>query len=151
MNTEALQQLRRVVESAPDDLFHMRAVVERTSCGTARCAIGWAAVDPWFQENTRLPELIPPSYDRKGLPSLYALNELFDISSIDANNLFAGSISRYVNEHAVSKEEVLWNIDELLAGRETLPYCAAMPMFAHEGAVACAIAEHIWLGVDDAI
>lgn len=28
MNIEALQQLRRVVEDAPDELLHMRAVVE---------------------------------------------------------------------------------------------------------------------------
>ena len=44
-NIEALTQLRRVVEAAPEELFHMRAVVEHVDCGTRRCALGWAIIE----------------------------------------------------------------------------------------------------------
>jgi hypothetical protein len=136
MNTEALQQLRRVVQDAPDDLFHMRALVEESACGTARCAIGWAAVDPWFQANTRLPGWIPSSYAGAIFPTgrvWDALDAIFGISCSDTSNLFAGDLPMSAGKHAVSKTEVLWNIDELLAGRNALPYMATganVPVYA---------------------
>lgn len=134
MNIEALQQLRRVVQDAPDDLLHMRAVVEEAACGTARCALGWCIVDPWFQKNTAINDIYPIDYSRPGLVLDPGTQALFDISCQDANNLFGGNLGRSIDEHAVSKEEVLWNIDELLAGRHALPYAAAynraVPVYA---------------------
>ena len=128
MNIEALQQLRRVVDEAPEELLHMRSVVETASCGTARCAIGWCIVDPWFQRNTKILKIFSPlATDITRFPNGLdkALTEMFDISVEDMENLFAGDLSCYYDSaHAVSKDEVLWNIDELLCGRHALPYSA---------------------------
>jgi hypothetical protein len=74
MNVEALEQVIRVLDNVetqdkPFDLQHWvspiyedreirekgwfreRVRIERHQCGTAGCAIGWAAVDPWFVEH----------------------------------------------------------------------------------------------------
>lgn len=134
-NFEALRQLRRVVEAAPDDLLHMRAIVELAKCGTARCALGWAIIDPWFQQNTAINELIPANFRGQAISDLpdhqgghntwKSLSGIFGIGLDNTDNLFAGDIFQDTNEHAVSKAEVLWNIDELLAERDALPYRAA--------------------------
>lgn len=128
-NIEALKQLRRVVQNAPDDLFHMRAVVENASCGTARCAFGWALVDPWFQQNTEILDVGTVDLDEHGninycSMSFYGAANLFDVSDTDANNLFGGELNYGTEEHAVSKEEVIWNIDQLLNDKPALPYAA---------------------------
>ena len=62
---EALQQLYRVAEEAPEDLIHMRAIVEQVSCGTARCLLGWAIIDPWLQKNTTINDIIPADWSEK--------------------------------------------------------------------------------------
>jgi hypothetical protein len=142
-NIEALTQLERIVRDAPDEQFHMRAVVEEASCGTARCAIGWCIIDPWFQQNTRLNELLPETYDMVSLSvfnpltsdyyvsgddtRLYStafLADIFGIGYEDCNNLFAGNLSLEANAHAVSKEEVLDNIGRLIYGQGARPYKA---------------------------
>lgn len=117
-NIEALKQLRRVVENAPDDLLHMRAITEESSCGTAHCALGWAEVDPWFQDN--LPRI-------KGEEEYFDWAErIFGLSGANANKLFAGNASHSTPAHAISKAAVLWNIDELLAGRPPRSYRAVV-------------------------
>ena len=129
-NTEALTQLRRVVEAAPEELFHMRAVVEHVDCGTARCALGWAIIDPWFQANTRINEALPADYDRQqyltddGTEGV--LCEIFDIDEEDTSYLFAADLSVRVDPHAVPRRTVLANIDRLLAGKRAVKYKATL-------------------------
>ena len=128
-NTEALTQLRRVVEAAPEELFHMRAVVEHVDCGTARCALGWAIIDPWFQANTRINEALPADYDRQmylGYRTERVLCEIFDIDEKDTRYLFAAHLSVYVDPHAVPRRTVLANIDRLLAGKRAVKYKATL-------------------------
>lgn len=133
--TEALQQLYRVAEEAPEELLHMRAVVEKASCGTARCLLGWAIIDPWFQKNTIINDILPPDWNERILPSHKEsfLDEIFGINCEDTDNLFALNMHAYADEHAVSKDEVLWNLRELIAGNSALPYEATedyVPVYA---------------------
>lgn len=123
---EALRQLRRVVEMAPDDLLHMRSVVEKSGCGTARCAFGWCLVDPWFMTNTALKEFV--SWDSSYLPPPYKDEtwRVFGLSAADSINLFASDLASFSGAHSVSKAEVLWNIDRALEGEKTLPYRAVL-------------------------
>jgi hypothetical protein len=124
-NYEALRQLRRVVANAPSDRFHMRAITEQASCGTAHCAIGWAIIDPWFQQNTKLNDLIPADHKEQCSARLDELADLFGISTQDNDNLFALEMSTTVSPHAVRKGTVIKNIDRLLADQPTKPYAAA--------------------------
>ena len=123
-NKEALRQLRRVVAKAPKHSLHMNRVVDQSDCGTARCAIGWAAVDKWFQENTKLNELIDPGVTyQTNIGDIANIAGIFDISVDNATKLFGGGLSPYGNgPHDVSKKEVLWNIDRLLEGKPARSY-----------------------------
>jgi hypothetical protein len=118
MNEENLRQLRRVVEAAPEERFHMRSIAEMASCGTAFCALGWFALDPWARANTSIVSIVYAFY------SCLSAASLFGISEGEAEHLFGISLPGTCNPHCVTKAEVLWNIDELLAGRTTRPYAA---------------------------
>lgn len=128
-NIERLQQLRRVVEAAPDDRLHMRAWSERAECGTAYCAAGWAALDPWFQENTPILGVFEIT-ETKMVESLgnssIDLADLFGITSRDASALFATYSLCGIGPHAISKAEVLANIDRLIAGDSAKRYAATL-------------------------
>ena len=63
MNIPAMQQLIRVLKAVPPEHFQMASVAtlgkavqgpvtlkDLHTCGSAACVIGYAAVDPWFQE-----------------------------------------------------------------------------------------------------
>jgi hypothetical protein len=128
-NVEALQQLRRVMEAAPDDRIHMNSFSERAACGTAYCAAGWAAVDPWFQQNTAIPEIFAVNEDgtlsqRIG-DAFGALANVFDIYNDEADILFAAE-SGDIDDHAITKAEVINNIDALIAGGEPEVYDAIL-------------------------
>ena len=124
MNRQALIELARVVENAPDKLFNMHTFEYEYNCGTARCAAGWAAVDPWFQHNMARLAASP------AFPHTEALAAMFDISEEDANNLFGGDLSVYPYDRAgnllrdVTKLEVIANIKKILEGKPTVPYAA---------------------------
>ena len=45
MTIERLQQVVRVLEGLPSSVGFS---LDRWTCGTTACAIGWAARDPWF-------------------------------------------------------------------------------------------------------
>ena len=124
-NIEALKQLRRVAEEAPDDLLHMRAVVEVAECGTARCLLGWAIVDPWFREHSPLKE-VDANYEWKGFPggSVSDMRWFLNISARDARYLFADGIDPSSDPHGITKKEVLDNIDRLIAGEDAERYDA---------------------------
>lgn len=123
-NTERLTQLRRVINDAPEDRLHMRVLTEEATCGTAYCAMGWAIVDPWFRKHGITRSI----GNLCGHDSWYSMvanaADYFGIANEEAHWLFASGIESRSGAHSVSKAEVLWNIDELLAGRTTRPYRA---------------------------
>ena len=121
---ESLRQLRRVVEAAPVQLFHMDAFTHKTSCGTAHCAAGWAAIDPWFKERglrvTRYGDIQYLDFR----PSRYCypfrpLELFFTLNKLDTSRLFGGGLHR--GEY-VPKEKILKNIDCMLSGEKPLRY-----------------------------
>ena len=130
-NLQALQQARRLIEEVDEDRLHMHAVSEVASCGTAYCLAGWMAVDPWFREHTKMGQvpleisgLIPKN---KHLEALGLARETLDLDHDDAAALFAwnvGSAGDDTDPHAVTKYEVLANLDLLLAGRPAEFYAA---------------------------
>lgn len=131
-NCEVLQQLKRVVEDAPVHLFHMRAVVEISdTCGTARCALGWSIIDPWFQQNTRINEVLPSDFNEKKFQwKGDILLEVFGLTPQQFNDLFGCELSITKSyAHAVSRAEVLDNIDRLLSGEEPIRYPAVRSVF----------------------
>lgn len=131
MHKERLKELRRVVEAAPEERFEMKHFCTEASCGTAYCAAGWAAIDPWFQENTEILDIFDISIDDDGAyveekddgATFEYLAEMFDISPQDTTNLFGGNLFRY--SKTVPKGLVLKNIDSLLKGRKTSQYIVA--------------------------
>jgi hypothetical protein len=133
-NKEALRELRRVIEAAPDELLQMRALHEKCECGTAYCALGWAVQDPYFVEkfgrelqrkhgwtNGTAPGLLNLGFTRL----MEVTPAVFGIVQENANRLFASDINYYKGPYSVSKAEVLWNIDQLLAGKPPRYYEAA--------------------------
>ena len=120
----ALTELRRVCVNAPEHLFHMTNFVQEAPCGTARCLLGWAAIDPYFQRDVD-PIVSAGGKVKPFVNWLRTQNNVarhLGIGGKESALLFAGIICIYDDGHSVSKEEVLWNIDELIAGREVLPY-----------------------------
>jgi hypothetical protein len=124
-NVERLQQLRRVVNAAPDDRFHMAAWCDRSTCGTTYCAAGWAAVDRWFRENTSIDEIF--SVNAKGFVTVESedvfgdLAQLFGLTNESAFNLF-GLVPLSDDPHLVTKAMVIANIDALIEGRKARTY-----------------------------
>ena len=116
-NIQALRELHRVVLDAPDYLFHMRSFIEETHCGTARCAIGWACMDPWFAP--RFYPLVTVDYVSRTF-----LARFFGISMKELSHLIADDQTHSLNAHAISKAEVLWNICQLIRGKPSRPYRA---------------------------
>lgn len=152
MNRDLMLQLRRVAEAAPEHRLHMRNFCEsEAACGTAYCLAGFAAVDPWFRANTTINRILEVAeddetgellvYETGVLPEgvsktdeerVYALSatfvglgRLFDLRPADAYNLFGGGLDYAAGEHAVGKDEVLWNVDALLRGEAARPYAAS--------------------------
>lgn len=127
MHKKRLKQLRRVVAAAPDDRLHMARWCETADCGTAYCAAGWAAVDPWFRENTEIGTIFGVRDDGTIYPNslvwrpLSALARLFAISIHASCHLF-GNVPCSADPHAVTKAMVLANIDLILAGKPAQHY-----------------------------
>lgn len=118
-NVENLQQLKRVVRDRPDDQFDMVFLAKKTDCGTVACAIGSAAMDPWFLQNTPISSALSVAILPDGEVKMVIshdmddiLAELFDLCEEDIDNLF------YTNTTPgnVTKDMVLENIDRLIAG-----------------------------------
>jgi hypothetical protein len=128
MHVERLRQLRRVVTAAPADRFDMRrfCTVGR-SCGTAYCAVGWAALDPWFQKETPMSDYFDLMDHEQGTLVLAndnrncfrGLATIFDLDRFETEILFGTGLQF---GRKVSQAAVIANIDRLLQGEETIPY-----------------------------
>jgi hypothetical protein len=123
-NLECLRQLRRVVEAAPEDRFEMTIFSVSGKCGTAYCAAGWAAIDPWFREHTELGQVFRMCEDGtlnwgRNLELTPVLGRAFGLEEWDVDRLF-GMFVNWVGE--VTRQHVLANIDRLLAGEPARSY-----------------------------
>ncbi len=128
MNAERLKQLRRVCKAIKPEGLDMRFF----SCGTTHCLYGWAYLDSWFRANTNIVDML----DRKGEVVdhnvcgnmngfLSRAAAIFDITPTDAQYLFGIGLSpASVGKEAISKSEVLENIDRLIRGESAEPYNA---------------------------
>jgi hypothetical protein len=80
------RQLRRVISSLPEheanEHIVMQNWIQKTACGTARCAAGWAGIDPWFKKQgfrlleTGWPDLVFLPRD-KSKPSKYTWDAIY--------------------------------------------------------------------------
>lgn len=128
MHKKRLKQLRRVVEDAPDDRLHMRDWCDPVApCGTAYCAAGWAAIDPWFRANTEIEEIFEVDdaghvHRRAPVSACDRLAALFDINVDAAWKLFLSIPYGDADPHRVTKAMVLENIDRVLAGAKPVNY-----------------------------
>jgi hypothetical protein len=116
---ECLRQLRRVVEAAPEGRFDMSTLCDRGPCGTVHCAAGWAAVDPWFRENTELGRSFAVDRDGmfryRGRPA-EVLERAFGLDEGDVERLFFDA------DDDTTRADVLASIDHLFAGRPAPTY-----------------------------
>ncbi len=119
-----LSELRRVVENAPDELLSMSHFSKKVSCGTAHCAAGWAALDPYFTE--RGLSLTAHGglryYYYMSFDAFHDLAYLFKISVKASRKLFGCEPPQGDNWKNVKKEHVLANIDRMLAGKQPFRY-----------------------------
>jgi hypothetical protein len=144
-----LTKAREMLLALEPDKLHMRKVVDHADCGTAYCFAGWMVVNPWFRKHTTLGRYLAVQTDGEicltnaGMgvnaisdhnePALVAVIRVLGIEERDGENLTGCGLSSRGNPHSVSREEVLWNVDELLAGRAALPYRATgknVPVYA---------------------
>jgi hypothetical protein len=108
---EALQQVVRVLKSVQPEDFSL----EEWSCGTAFCAIGHAAQDPWFIERGFI--LSAPTECTSGCPAFvngalgwYSVHLFFNLSANNASYLFAAD--RYDSD--VTIENVVERIEAFI-------------------------------------
>jgi len=119
----------------------MRNFEEQAGCGTAHCLLGWAAVHPSFGPHILKAHRGPGETHARidWLSTGGTANDYLGISNEDSSRLFALDISTEVDQergqtaHDVSKAEVLWNLDELIAGRHCREYRAVDPDWEDEG------------------
>lgn len=121
-NIEALEQLKRVVADAPEGLFVMNRWSTYRACGTAHCAAGWAAVDPWFKRNTDIGRVFVETAEDFVIMTddWEVMAAIFGITEDDANRLFAYEITS--SGAKATKADVIANIDRLIAGEAAVSY-----------------------------
>jgi hypothetical protein len=69
MNRERLILLMDVLNNVPADHFNMNTWGMHTVCGTAACALGWAALDPRMNEQGLVMFFVVPGGYRRYTPS----------------------------------------------------------------------------------
>jgi hypothetical protein len=90
-------------------------------CGTIRCAGGWAAVDPEFMKQGLRWDMWESRIiveERPILDGFGALGYFFGLDVLETSRLFGPGYRR------VSREEVIANIDLILAGKLPVSYRA---------------------------
>lgn len=99
--------------------FNIGTFFEESNCGTAACACGLAALNPWFQQQgfrlhplTQHCERIPTFEGLIGWP---AVHKFFQVSGIDANHLFLGNSYSPVPYREVTPDMVSKRIKAFVA------------------------------------
>lgn len=135
MNRQRMKELKRVLETVieedrPFSMAYWASGVPHpittpvADCGTASCAAGWAARDPWFNEQGLTLVLhgqgrYIPRY--QGVLSYTALGYFFDIGGAGAHRLFdpweyeaarAGNSARITPEMVLCKVNAMLDEDE---------------------------------------
>lgn len=121
---ERLRELRRVVEAVPPEHLKMDAFSQKTECGTAYCAGGWAAIDPYFIKiglHLEVSEAEEADVRFGIFNQSRALASCFHITRDNALALFGFDLHSF-EYAAITKNNVLANIDRMLAGKEPLCY-----------------------------
>ncbi len=120
---ERFSQLLRILYEVRDGSKHFDikewAINYDNTCQTTACAIGWAAMDPWFNARGlrlgvhRMPviiDLTPPNYGeyRETYRRWFAVMKFFNISNETAYNLFAreGTIDEVIQRIKVYLESI---------------------------------------------
>lgn len=140
MNDEALRQLRRVllvaattpkpavgfdmgswfVGGGPDHKAELKDLIEMR-CGSTACALGHAALDPWFKDRglhieLRTPDRVRPYFEpvHANRHGMMAACHFFDLDFRDAEFLFEPC--EYVGNSAaeISPMQVIERVDWLL-------------------------------------
>lgn len=122
----ALLRLLTVAEKAPPHRLHMETVCEQASCGTVRCLLGWAIIDPVLRRTTNFG-LVPRNW-KGGFPDQFDSSSdaarTFGITQRQAAMLFLYRCAGDARNHAVQKREVVSRIQKLLRGEDIEPYAA---------------------------
>lgn len=144
-NVPAMQRLRWLVENAEADRFDMdryaHVVYDQFghTCGTAYCAAGFAAIDPWMQENTVIGKVFRVADRKDGTgfsvegwlardsadcypDARKGLAVVFGISEADSSALFYPGVNSKRQGPKVIQQHVIDNIDRILAGKPAEPY-----------------------------
>lgn len=100
MNTERLQHLITILRQVPAEDFDMAV----WKCGTAACAVGWACLDPAFNEqglSFAMPQELPTYASSRGGMCVHwdAVEVFFDLSELQARRLFSWDAYRIFNNH----------------------------------------------------
>ena len=124
VKTDIADQQEMGIEHENEKVFDMAQWYDEDDCGTAGCAVGWAAQDPWFNARGlyiegRTPELV--GYEdaemiRHGyvdfIGSWEKVKIFFRLNEEDINTLFSS------HEGNRSIEEVIDNIKAYIQERE---------------------------------
>src|SRR5690349_8648129 len=125
---ERLRQLRRVVIQAPDERFDMTYFGFDAGCGTVCCAAGWATLDAWHQQQTKIlmyfgVDIDGSPYIRAGWSGAESLADIYGLNIEDSRRLFGLDYDDdSYNTHRVTKTLVINQIDRLLSGLPALSY-----------------------------
>jgi hypothetical protein len=145
MRVDRLRQLIRVIREAKDEEWSMSAWsttmsdAEGRSCGTAFCAAGNCAMDPWFQKHTEIMRILEPDFVRnvwvdgqkvaifrirqipEGIEVDRALGRLFEISEEDAGAIFGCDVA--ADDLAdVTRVQAIENVQRVIDGLPAIPY-----------------------------
>lgn len=114
---EAFSNLLRVLETIPDKQFNLRNWMVTHGCNTVGCAIGWCAVDPWFNEHGlslmqkniyaghygHTKDYYPIYCDQ--VEHWYAVQQFFDIDLDTADYLFHAALypEGYTKKYVINR------------------------------------------------
>lgn len=115
-NLEAVARLVVILENTPDDNFNIGS----WSCGTAHCAVGLAACDPWFNQHGLYLDddgvvcFKRPDSDYPPNPHWQAVSKMFKIDYHESEWLFSGQeyLSEYPEQKLTIKERARINTIE---------------------------------------
>lgn len=133
MNRENLQKmatflsttLPEYLKNAPKDSFDLHSWGRKTECGTACCAMGWAAELNLFEglhtikgEDEKGREtLLLKYFDEEGV--LYhgwgAVAKIFGVSKVSYLPEYLFHLSYYTINKPVTPEEIAWRINKILS------------------------------------
>lgn len=116
MNTERLIELHRMLSEVPEEYFDMGIFGTRDfqnlECGSAACALGWAAVHPPFvEQGLRYIDEVPVYGDFR---NYYAGGVFFGLTRQQCMDLFNPSRYDVEDEETIKPTDVMARIRDLI-------------------------------------